>query len=248
MIVDIFRNRPQGAYPPATEVLFRFDANAVRRIRGVVHSVSGYAGRAATIAALDERAGGSWWRDGDDRSLNNEQYVDWFMAELLNRICKKADCSGWNVEVYQRPNLQPAYYLFFLTRHRGAMEIFGETISRATEKWRRTVFDEAVSDLTSGGQGLLMEPDEIFKHDEAQLASQWQEQLERNIIGLLRQHKSFIVRNHFDEVFSGVLGVARTKHLRSALKKLNFNGIVKSDSTGDLFGKRVVRGVLPTET
>ena len=248
MIVNIFRNRPRGRYVPATEVLFRFDAGAVRRIRGVVHSARDYPARAGTIAALDRAAGGTWWRVNDDRSLNNEQYVDWFMGELLDRICKEAGCSGWNTEVWQRQGRQPVYYLIFLTRHREGIQVFGETLSLAAEKWRRAVFDEAVTNLTAGGQSMLMDPNELFNQDEKQLASQWEEQLEHNILALLREHDSFVIQQYYDKVFLEVLGLARTKHLRAVLKKLHSNGIISSDSRGELFGKRVVRGHLPTQS
>jgi hypothetical protein len=66
VIVDIFAGRPAGQYVPATEVLFRFDANAIRRIRGVVHGDPNHRGREKMLEALDRAAGGSWWRDEDD--------------------------------------------------------------------------------------------------------------------------------------------------------------------------------------
>ena len=93
-----------------------------------------------------------------------------------------------------------------------------------------------------------MDPDELFNQDEKQLASQWEEQLEHNILALLREHDSFVIQQYYDKVFLEVLGLARTKHLRAALKKLHSNGIVSSDSRGELFGKRVVRRHLPTQS
>ena len=147
MIVNIFRNRPRGRYVPATEVLFRFDAGAVSA-RGVVHSARDYPARAGTIAALDRAARGTWWRVNDDRSLNNEQYVDWFMGELLDRICKEAGCSGWNTEVWQRQGRQPVYYLIFLTRHREEFK-FSEKLSALLPK------SGAVRSSTKQSQTLL---------------------------------------------------------------------------------------------
>jgi hypothetical protein len=194
---------------------------------------------------LDRAAGGTWWRDEEDPSLSNEEYVDWFMEQLLNRICERAKCSGWNTEVYQRQGLQPAYYLIFLTRHRDGMQVFGESLSLAAEKWRRAVFDEAFASATASGQSTLMDPDEIFKHEERQLAAQWEERLERNIVGILQHHKSFVVRDLYAEVFDRALGEARTKHLRAALKRLHNSGVTVSDSKGDLFDKRVTRAMNP---
>jgi len=129
VIVDIFAGRPAGQYVPATEVLFRFDANAIRRIRGVLHGDPNHRGREKTLEALDRAAGGSWWRDEDDLTLNNTQYLAWFEERLLAEITTRAKCAGWTAAVKQREDLQPAYLLVFLTRHRDGMEIFGETLT-----------------------------------------------------------------------------------------------------------------------
>jgi three-Cys-motif partner protein len=241
VIVNVFKRRPRGPYVPATEVLFRFDAGAIRRIRGVLHSDRDYPARAGTIIALDRAAGGTWWRDNDNLSLNNEQYVDWFMSQLLDRICKEAKCSGWSTEVWQRQDLQPVYYLVFLTRHREGLRVFGEALSLAADKWRRAVFDEAVASVAGSGQGMLMDPDELFKYEEQQLAAQWEIRLEQNIRSLLQHHESFIVGQRYDEVFEGVLGLPRIKHLRVVLKKLHVDGVTSSDSKGALFDKHVTR-------
>lgn len=240
VLVEIFAGRPRGQYAPATEVLFRFDANAIRRIRGALHA-DDYPARAKQLEALDRAAGGTWWRDGEDMESSNEEYIDWFMTQLLKRVCRAAQCSGWITDVKQREDLQPAYYLVFLTRHQDGMEIFAEALSLAQEKWRRAVFDEALAALQSNGQGMLLDPEELFKRDEQQLAEQLHERLESNVRDLLHEHERFVVRAQSDRVFAGVLGVARSKHLRQALKRLHHAGLTTSDSKGDLYGKTVIR-------
>jgi three-Cys-motif partner protein len=240
VIASVFTRRPRGLYAPATEVLFRFDANAIRRIRGVLHAKD-YPARAGQIAALDRAAGGTWWRDEEDRELDNAQYVNWFMSRLLRVIGGRTGCSGWIVRVRQREGLQPAYYLVFLTRHRDGMTVFAETLSLAAEKWRRAVFDEATAAEEARGQFTLVDADQIFKDDERQLADQWHRRIEANVRGLLAHHQTFVVRQKLSEVFAGVLGMAREKHLRVALKRLQAAGLTSSDSRGDLYNKRVVR-------
>lgn len=239
VIVSVFTRRP-GPYAPATEVLFRFDANAIRRIRGALHAED-YPARAGQIEALDRAAGGTWWRDHDDPALDNVQYVDWFMTRLLNEICTKTGCAGWIAEARQREGLQPAYYLVFLTRHRDGMEVFAEAVSLAQEKWRRAVFDEAAEDEQARGHILLSYADEFFKDDELLLAEQWYTRLENNIRALLAEQDSFVVRQKLSEVFAGVIGLAREKHLRVALRRLQAARFTSSDSRGKLYGKRVVR-------
>lgn len=239
VIVNIFRRRPHGT--SATEVFFRFDAGAIRRIRGVARSTSENPARAATLTALDTAAGGSWWRDNDDGSLTSEQYVDWFMSQLLERICREAGCAGWLADVRQRQEHQPVYHLVFLTRHREGLHVFGEALSLAAEKWRRAVFDEAIASATGSGQGMLIDADELFKHEERLLANDWQARLEQNVRRLLTDHESFVISQRYDEVYADLLGLPREKHLRVVLKKLYAENVTVTDGKGNLFNKRVAR-------
>ena len=246
VIAGIFARRPAGRFAPATEVLFRFDANAIRRIRGVLHAKD-YPARAGQIAALDRAAGGTWWRDEEDPSVDSTEYVTWFMTRLLEKVCGETGCSGWIAQVRQRELVQPAYYLVFLTRHRDGMEVFAEALSLAEEKWRRAVFDEAAEEGQALGQLLLPYAEDFFRDEEQLLAEQWHTRLEDNVRSLLAREASFVVREKLADVFAGVLGMAREKHLRVALRRLHVAGLTSSDGKGDLYAKRVVRaGAQPT--
>jgi three-Cys-motif partner protein len=250
VIASVFSRRAGGRFPPATEVLFRFDAGAIRRIRGVLHGKGKDPGvRAAQIAALDRAAGGTWWWREEDRNLDNTEYVNWFMTRLLRQICVETKCSGWIVQVKQRGGVQPAYYLVFLTRHSDGMEKFAEALSLAQTTWRRAVFDEEAEDAAAHGQLLLPYVDEFFEDQERLLTEQWYSRLEANVRALVTEHDSFVVRDRFSEVFAGVLGMARERHLRVALRRLHAAGFTSSDGAGDLYGKRVIRaGAQPTGT
>lgn len=239
VIVDVFRSRPRkGPYPTATETLIRVDAQAIYRTRGAAHSMKEYAARDAQLGRLDATAGGTWWRDDDDWHKNTEAYLDWFMTRLLGDLCREAACYGWFTEVRQRESLLPAYFLVFLTRHSDGMDVFAEALSSAQDKWRRAAFDEAV---TADDTALMMfTPDEVFAAEESALADRWHDRLENNVRQLLAEVASFVVREEQIRVFDGVLGLARTKHLRVALRRLHSDGTTTSDARGDLWGKRVV--------
>lgn len=244
VIVDIFASRPSGQYVPATEVLFRFDANAIRRIRGALHKDDpSNKGREKTLEALDRAAGGTWWRDEDDPTLDNRQYLEWFEVRLLDEITTRAKCAGWTAAVKPREDLQATYLLVFLTRHRDGMETFGETLSKAEETWRREVFDQAFAANHGSDQSVLIEldADAIFKRQEAALAEQLQSQIEQNLRALLRDHERFIVRTKYEAVYKGIEGVARVTHLRKALKRLHTAGVTTSNQVGDVYAKQVIR-------
>lgn len=240
-IAEIFGRRPGGQFTPATEVFFRVDAGGIRRIRGVHHSEKEYPARDGQLKSLDRGAGGTWWRDEEDPSIDNEQYLEWFFGRYLDRLCATLGCSGWSTDVKQKPEHQPAYYMVFLTRHRDGVEVFGEALSRGLGKWRRAVFDEAIAAIEAKGQSMLMEPDELFQHDEQRLADQWHDLLERHVRDLLQQHERFVVREELNAVFGEAIGRAREMHLRVALKRLEQAGVTSSDSKGSLWGKIVVR-------
>lgn len=243
VIASVFERRPRGQGTPATEVLFRFDAGAIRRIRGVLHK-STEPSRDATLRALDTAAGGTWWRDEDDPSMPNADYVGWFAGRLLREITGRANCAGWVVPIKQREDLQPVYLLVFLTRHRAGMEKFGETISTAQADWRKEVYLDAFRAAQQDKQDSLiaLDPEALWKTEEEKLAAQWREEIERNVRAILREHERFIIRPHMSEVYGDTIGVARTTHLRKVLVKLHAEGVTTSDSKGkDLLAKEVVR-------
>jgi DNA-binding transcriptional regulator PaaX len=57
---------------------------------------------------------------------------------------------------------------------------------------------------------------------------------------LLASEGAFVVRAQLSQVFAGVLGIAREKHLRAALKRLEHDCTTTSNSKGNLYGKRIV--------
>jgi three-Cys-motif partner protein len=240
-VEDIFRRRPGGRGTPATEILFRVDAGALRRTLGVYRSEKANPARDKQLQRVDTLAGGTWWRDQDDGARSGEQFLTWFFGHYLGRLCEAIRCSGWAAEIKQKPDHQPAYYLVFLTRHPDGMDEFGDAVSRALGKWRREVFDMAVTKQQESGQMMLIDPDEQFKTDERALEKQWHDTIEANLRALLRTHERFVIRDRYTEVFGHVAGQAREKHLREALRRLAAAQLTSSDAKGDLYGKTIVR-------
>jgi hypothetical protein len=82
---------------------------------------------------------------------------------------------------------------------------------------------------------------ETFVAQEAELAEEWRIRIRRNVQELLASMSSFVVVEHLSEVFAGVLGEAREKHLRAALKELHDEKVTLSDSKGKLYPKSIIR-------
>lgn len=221
---------------PATEALIRIDAPGIWRIRGRLHKETGK-GREATLQRLDDTAGGTWWRDEDDQSMETAEYLEWFMEQLLQRMCDRTGYAGWSVDIRRRAHHLPTYYMLFLTRHRDGMTVFNETLSLATRAWRRSILELAV-------EGSLFDGDLVdaeFDEQEKKLEEQWHDRLRANVIALLDEHYSFGVFAQLENVFAGTLGMARGTHLRKVLKELHAEKVTSSDSKGDLYRKVIVR-------
>lgn len=221
---------------PATEALIRIDAPGIWRIRGRLTSTAGK-GREATLHRLDQTAGGSWWRDENDPSLGTPDYLEWFMGQLLRRVCDRTGYAGWSVDIRRRADQLPTYYMLFLTRHRDGMTVFNESLSLATRAWRRRILELAAEG--SLFDDALVESE--FEGQEKKLEQEWHNRLRVNVMQLLEEHHNFGVFAQFEEVFAGTLGMAREKHLRKVLKELHSEGLTRSDSKGDLYRKVVVR-------
>lgn len=243
-VVDVFKRRP--GVKPATEILFRIDAGGLRRTLGVDRSVKRYTGRAGTLENVDTVAGGPWWRDEADPALEGEPYLKWFFGEYLRLLTLRVGCHGWYAEIKQKREHQPLYYLVFLTRRQEAAEIFGEILSSAMERWRKRVFEmeqalEQEKREKATGQLLLLDPEDQFKLDEERLVEEWHDTIEQNLRALLREHERFVIRQHFGEVFGSTAGLAREKHLREALRRLERAELITSGSKGKLYGMTVIR-------
>jgi len=237
-IQDLFLERPTpNPYAPATEALIRIDASAIWRTRGVARRPTGYYGREATLHRMDQTAGGTWWRD-DDPGTPTADYLEWFASELLHHTCQEYRCWGWSVDVRQRPDRLPVYYLLFLTRHRDGMDTFGEVLSKSMEEWRRSVLEIEYQESL-----LADDINDEYARREEMLAAEWHDQLRENILALLDEKPSFQIRQELSRVMGNAAGLARSMHLRAVLKELYLEGITQSDSKGDIYAKRVIRAV-----
>lgn len=245
-VARIFTSRPAGALAPATEVLLRFDAGAVRRLRGWLATTARHVPlREAGLNRLDQVVGGPWWRDGPSEA-SSVQFLEWVMDGFLERLGRDVHGGGWSTPIRPRVDLQPAYYLVFVTRRQEGMIQFGEVLSSANEEWRRSLAEAAFYVETSDDLieefGLRWE--DWFEDSEAALAESWESRIEQNIRELLAHKDWFLVPDEYGHIFAGVEGLAREKHLRKVLNTLHVQGSTLTDSKGNLTkNKRVQRGV-----
>ncbi|MGW9613297.1 three-Cys-motif partner protein TcmP [Streptomyces diastaticus] len=226
----IFGSRRASRQP--TEVLLNFNANAVRRIGGLLTSRRDTPGKPATLRALDVACGGDWWREEFLDSRDNAEAVRRITRGFAGRVGRAVGAGSWTVGVRNRANLQVAYNLVHFSRHRDGLWLFGEAASLAQVEWRRAC-------LPPETPGMLFNPGDTFEQEEEARRLRWIKRIRANLEDLLRKHGSFVVGNYQAEVLAGVLGEARERHVRAAIKELFREGKTTCNGGGNVRDLRV---------
>jgi len=179
---------------------------------------------------LDIAVGGDWWRDEWRQADSPGEAAEVIASEYARRLSETSDAYTWAVPVVRKEGQQPVYHLVYATRHPGGHSVFGEAVSGALEEWRRAQV-----------QGTLFETE--FAEMEKTLSAEWSRIIASNITALLGIRATITLREHYMALFESVLGQAREKHLRAALKQLAADGVVAEAPTGKLVtgGSVVIR-------
>ncbi|MFJ8770520.1 three-Cys-motif partner protein TcmP [Streptomyces clavifer] len=233
---DIFGSRARQGLTGrhATEVLLNFNANAVRRIGGLLTSTKQNPSKPATLDAMDAACGGDWWRQDFLDSADNQEAVERITNGFVDRVSKKIGSGSWTIEVRNRAHHQVAYNLVLFTRHNDGMWLFGEAASLAQVEWRR-------AQLPAEETGMLWNPVDAFEEEEASRAQDWIRTIRKNITDLLETKGDFLVDNHQEQLMAGVAGEAREMHIRAAVKQLYKEGKTQCNGVGAVRKLRVTR-------
>ncbi len=221
----IFGSRCASRQP--TEVLLNFNANAVRRIGGLLTSRKNTPGKPATLRALDVACGGDWWREEFVNSADNAEAVGRITRGFARRVGRAVGAGSWTVGVRNRANLQVAYNLVHFSRHRDGLWLFGEAASLAQVEWRRAC-------LPPETPGMLFNAGDTFEQEEEARRLGWIKRIRANLEDLLHKHGSIVVGDYQAEVLAGVLGEAREKHVRAAIKELFREGKTTCNGVGNV--------------
>jgi three-Cys-motif partner protein len=233
-VEKVLTSRP-NTVGAATEILINFSTIGLRRIAGMLTSPNP---TAATLARMDAVCGGDWWRaewlkHAPTKDATEEQKIaaeESVVAGYAARLGRVGKTGWWTVDVHERAHYRAKYHLVFLSRHPDGLHLFGEALSSAQEKWRRTIWDVETRGTLFGGE-------DNYRHSEEVLANGWIDEIERNLRAALQDHGRFRVAGHYAEIYGKALGLARQKHLRTAWKRLHADGTISTDSKGDLIEK-----------
>jgi three-Cys-motif partner protein len=231
-----------GGQQRPTEVLLRFDARFIGLVRGHLRKFQrgeGQGGTASLVQRMDHLVGGQWWQSGSH--LTDAEFKQWLIVGYVDRLRVAINGFAHYVPVTQSIGRDVKYYLVFLTLRSEGFFTFLETTSGAFEEWRLELRNrpEDVYDDEDVAYWGITDEQMLAEHqdDETRLAAEWIMTLQHNIRDVLSRTATFVLADEYPAVFGDLLGYARTKHLRSALRELHTAGVLTGDLTGELWFK-----------
>lgn len=221
-VVDLLTRNPGGPGYPPTEVMLNFTANGIRRAGGLIKPGRVISpSEAKTLAHADAACGDTWWREIviQHYLLNDdlEKAVELVAHTYMNRVCRAAKTDAFALDVKNREHHKPVYYLIFFTRHRDGMWLFNNAVSSAQHEWRKHLAPPPWEPDPTLLLDIPREPS--FEDEERTRENSWIATLKTNIYNLTGSGE-FWIGTKMPKVYEGVLGEAREKHVRCAVKEL----------------------------
>lgn len=217
---------------PKTELLMNFSYDAVRRIAGVLRSDSQHLARDAQLATLDRSLGGDWWHQ--IALAEGAGWVHEILVGFATRVVGAARGFGFiTADVADSLTAQPIYELVLFTAHPDGLWEMANAMSFARKDWR----DFLVKQEEAKNQGQLIMRALDFDDD----PDAWVGEIATNVRVFLQERPAVSVQGSLGAVLGKTLGLARETHLRTALKRLETEGLVEPCSTGKLDAKVITR-------
>lgn len=210
------RSVPGPRRSKLTEALLFYSDGGVKRC-GAVLAAAEYPGREGTLKTLDEALGGDWWRTMYGTGSTEE--LDAIRREYAGLLSN----GKWHwviVPVAHEQDAEPLYHLIYFTQSHQGTYAFGEALSFAYKKFVAALDDDT---LFAGENSMRVLPE-----------AEWIDEIERNARRLLNEKGSFSALNDTFELFGEAYGLARTTHLRTALKRLHTEKLLTPEPKGRL--------------
>ncbi len=237
---DSLLNRPNSA---PNEVLLNMNVDALRRIGALPRAEEKHR---ATVERLDALLGHTGWREtfdaiyrqGQDGSATRAALA--VAEEFRRRVREQTGYDSLAVPVRRDSGQEPVFLMTLFFTHPLALYKFSEAVSLANQKWRLEVAQKEAADYLRSAGNMLWEedlsPDAVekkVKDDEKKRDGQWCAAIASMLRGLLSQSSHIAIAANLSAVYGDAFGLAREKHLRSALKILEAEGLTRP-VTGDL--------------
>jgi len=198
---------------PKTDIIMNVSLSALRRVGGHLTSTSEdptyLKARSTAISRMDDVLGGDWWQEIWRRAKveGSGEGATEIAYEYALR-CKPLRGGYFIVPVKDRWDGAPAYMLLLLAGHPDANWNFNEFVSIAYDKLR---------EVDAAGQLLPYQED-------------YPPILKKNVEQILATKASFVIGDSVSRAYGSLIGIARSTHLRRALKQMCKDGEIRTTS------------------
>jgi three-Cys-motif partner protein len=185
--------------PLPTEVILNVGISGIRRSAGLKNPKK-----------LNAMFGDEWWQALWHSDLPRHERDSRMVYGYRSQLGDATHHHNWHVEIADFPKDAPAYYLAHFTQHWDGVWVFMDSVSGAREEQRAWCYQQAgMLDLDSPG------------HDDRMIAA-----VKANLTDLVAAGPTRLEQK-VNEVYRGVLGDARRKHITKAWDQLVKDGVVK---------------------
>lgn len=228
------------------DVLYHFSLSAVARMGRA--GVLGQPISEQLAAQLDSALGDINWRPDFEGAADPQAPTRAALAVATRfgqSIGSSAGLTSTGVPVRQRPGQLPKYMLMLLSADPKAHWDYADVAGKAHVDWLhhcdRADYEANIQLQEESGVLLLFQEPEPDKDEiELQIRREAVAYLAEHITGLVRAPGSVRPIDAVQETYGDQLGLARSTHVRAALKELHRQGVITDDATGE-FWRRVIR-------
>ena len=230
------------------DVLYHFSLSTVARMgrAGVTETdTSTHNGR-----LLDEALGPVDWRKEFTEAAGHGGATRAAMSvagRFSASVTAESGAASTSIPVRQRPDHLPKYQLILFSKNQQAHWDFADQASLAYVDWLHhcdTVDYQAniQARQASGVLQLIEDPSPERSNVEQLLESEAVRYLSTHVADVIRQHEPLRLIDDIEEVYGKMLGRARVRHLRQAIKSLHADGQINDNGEGD-FQNREIRWI-----
>ena len=230
------------------DVLYHFSLSAVARMvrAGVTETDTS----PHNARLLDEALGAVDWRKeftGAARHGGATRAAMSVAGRFSASVTAESGAASTSIPVRQRPDHLPQYQLILFSKNQQAHWDFADQASMAYVDWLHYC-DTAVYEANlqarqaRGVLQLFEDPTPDRSNVEQLLESEAVRYLSTHVADVIRQREPLRLIDHIEAVYGEMLGRARVRHLRKAIKSLHADGRINDRGEGD-FQNRLIRWI-----
>ncbi len=227
------------------DVIYHFSLSSVARIgrAGILDSKSAI----QNARRLDETLGIVDWREkfaNANKSGESTKAAMSVSTQFSTSVSNESSAISTSIVVRQRPGHLPKYKLILFSKNQKAHWDFADQASMAYVDWlhhcdKKDYERNLQLKATSGLQTLFQEDIPDRSNVEELLESEALEYLKDHVSSIIKEQRCIRLIDHIEDVYSAMLGKARTRHLRQVINLLHTEGLIDDNGQGDFCDREI---------